>query len=193
MHYYEDKHKAFLSFLHSHAFNKGDIIGIVIHCGFSEYNDLNLSCHLNILGDGTVKISCDSLTDNKSHTWRRSKRRIGISVSCMAGAKTPPRSYVPDLKTYPAEYGPHTPTKHQIDSLVFVCKMLSDYYRLQPNQVCSHGFWALKDNYFVSNAWGLDRWGEPVMGDTAWDWWKEESLIKRLVFGEFTQAEERES
>jgi hypothetical protein len=170
-------------FLGKTHYSKGDIIGIVLHCGFSTYYEVDQNCHFSILGDGQIKITCQSVLEEKKHVYRRSKRRIGVSVSCLKGAKTPPRDYVPDMASYPQEYGEDLPTKHQIDALVWLVTFLVDYFRLDPNQVMSHASWALKDNYFPSNAWGLDRWGEPVMGDTAWDWWKEERLLKAMIFG----------
>ena len=65
---------------------RGRIAQIYLHWTAGRYGQVYDDYHLNIDADGTIYCTCDSLTEQKSHTWKRNSGSIGIALCCGLGA-----------------------------------------------------------------------------------------------------------
>lgn len=131
------------------------IAQIYLHWTAGRYGQVYDDYHLNIDADGTVYCTCDSLIEQKSHTWRRNSGSIGIALCGGLGAQA--------NHGYDAELGPFAPTAAQTDKLAQMLALLAVKLDLgiEPGTVMTHCEAALCDGY------------GPYSGDpqTRWDLW----------------------
>jgi len=126
------------------------IAQIYLHWTAGRYGQVYDDYHLNIDADGTIYCTCSSLSQYKSHTWRRNSGSIGIALCCGLGAQA-------------NHLGQFAPTAAQTDKLAQVVAVLAKGLELslQPSNVMTHCEAALLDGY------------GPYSGDaeTRWDLW----------------------
>lgn len=131
------------------------IAQIYLHWTAGRYGQVYDDYHLNIDADGTIYCTCSSLTEQKSHTWKRNSSSIGIALCCGLGAQA--------NHGYDADLGQFSPTAAQTDKLAQVVAVLAKGLELslQPSNVMTHCEAALLDGY------------GPYSGDveTRWDLW----------------------
>jgi len=128
------------------------------HCqAFNDY-------HINVLGDGTVVVSCDDLTEIKSHTWHRNSGAIGIALSCCYQATS-------------NDLGPEPPTDAQIEAVAQVVAVLAQELGLDitRDNVMTHAEAADLDGYGPSST--CDRWDLAILHNG--DMWMSGGAILR--------------
>lgn len=117
------------------------IAQIYLHWTAGRYGQVYDDYHLNIDADGTIYCTCSSLTEQKSHTWKRNRSSIGIALCCGLGAQA--------NHGYDADLGQFSPTAAQTDKLAQVVAVLAKGLELslQPSNVMTHCEAALLDGY----------------------------------------------
>lgn len=117
------------------------IAQIYLHWTAGRYGQVYDDYHLNIDANGTIYRSCTSLTERKSHTWRRNTGSIGIALCGGLGAQA--------NHGYDAELGPYAPTAAQTDKLAQMLALLAVKLDLpiEPGTVMTHCEAALCDGY----------------------------------------------
>ncbi len=131
---------------------RGRIAQIYLHWTAGRYGQVYDDYHLNIDADGTVYCTCDSLTEQKSHTWKRNSGSIGIALCCGLGALA--------NHGHDADLGVFAPTEAQTDKLAQVLAFLAkglDIFLL-PSTVMTHCEAALIDGYGPYSADPQTRW-----------------------------------
>lgn len=131
---------------------------IYLHWTAGDYDTTFDAYHINILGDGTIVQTCDSLTDKKAHTWRRNSCAVGVTMCCAAGAKAYKGGHV--------YFGDYPPTRKQIETMAKVIAVLCDELGICINEynVMTH-----------AEAGDLDGYG-PETTCERWDLWKLQDL-----------------
>ena len=61
---------------------KGSINRLFLHWTGQHYGQIFDDYHLNIDRNGELYLTCGSLADKKSHTWRRNTGSVGITLCC---------------------------------------------------------------------------------------------------------------
>ena len=134
---------------------KHRIAQIYLHWTAGRYGQVYDDYHLNIDADGTIYCTCSSLTEQKSHTWKRNSGSIGIALCCGLGAQA--------NHGYDADLGQFAPTAVQTDKMAQTVALLVTALGLQLtiDTVMTHCEAALLDGY------------GPYSGDaeTRWDLW----------------------
>lgn len=135
---------------------RGEIDNIYVHWSAGRYNTAFNSYHINIMGDGSIDLQCESLLELKSHTWRRNSRAIGVVLACMYNGE-------------PNDYGDYPPTDAQIETLAQVIAKLCIEIGLPiaSNVVMTHAEAA--DN--LDGRYPHDSYG-PNSTWERWDLWK---------------------
>lgn len=64
---------------------RGQVQRLYLHWTAGRYGQCFDDYHLNI-GGGEIFQTCGSLTERKSHTWRRNTGAVGIALYCAYGA-----------------------------------------------------------------------------------------------------------
>lgn len=131
------------------------IAQIYLHWTAGRYGQVYDDYHLNIDADGTIYCTCSSLTEQKSHTWKRNSGSIGIALCCGLGAQA--------NHGYDADLGQFAPTAVQTEKMAQTVALLVTALGLQLtiDTVMTHCEAALLDGY------------GPYSGDaeTRWDLW----------------------
>ena len=131
------------------------IAQIYLHWTAGRYGQVYDDYHLNIDADGTVYRTSSSLSQYKSHTWRRNSGSIWIALCCGLGAQA--------NHGYDADLGQFAPTAVQTDKMAQTVALLVTALGLQLtiDTVMTHCEAALLDGY------------GPYSGDaeTRWDLW----------------------
>lgn len=135
--------------------SRGHITQLYLHWTAGRYGQVYDDYHLNIDADGTVYRTSSSLSQYKSHTWRRNSGSVAVALCCGLGAQA--------NHGYDADLGQFAPTAAQTDKLAQVVAVLAKGLELslQPSNVMTHCEAALLDGY------------GPYSGDaeTRWDLW----------------------
>ena len=130
------------------------IAQIYLHWTAGRYGQVYDDYHLNIDADGTV-YRTSSLSQYKSHTWRRNSGSIAVALCCGLGAQA--------NHGYDADLGQFAPTAVQTDKMAQTVALLVTALGLQLtiDTVMTHCEAALLDGY------------GPYSGDaeTRWDLW----------------------
>ena len=131
------------------------IAQIYLHWTAGRYGQVYDDYHLNIDADGTIYCTCSSLSQYKSHTWRRNSGSIAVALCCGLGAQA--------NHGYDADLGQFAPTAVQTDKMAQTVALLVTALGLQLtiDTVMTHCEAALLDGY------------GPYSGDveTRWDLW----------------------
>ncbi len=119
---------------------RGSVKRIYLHWTAGRYNQFFDDYHLNVDGDGQVYRTCGSLSERKSHTWRRNGGAVGVTLCCALGA-----SY---CGARPA-FGSAPPTPAQLRSLGWIIAILCAALDLPISYaaVTTHGEIAIADGY----------------------------------------------
>lgn len=135
-------------------------IRVTLHWTAGTYDQTFNSYHVNILGDGTIKITEPDFSIILSHTYYKNTANIGITMCCGAD--------MTDKKA-----GKYPPTSEQIESMAQLMAVASEVLELpiDVHHFPSHGEAADNDDYVVNypdytgypnNAYGpkssFDRW-----------------------------------
>ena len=131
------------------ALGHNRISQIYLHWTAGRYGQLYDDYHFNIDADGTVYRTSSSLSQYKSHTWRRNSGSIAVALCCGLGAQA--------NHGYDADLGQFAPTAVQTVALLVTALGL----QLTIDTVMTHCEAALLDGY------------GPYSGDaeTRWDLW----------------------
>lgn len=78
------------------------IAQIYLHWTAGRYGQVYDDYHLNIDADGTIYCTCSSLTEQKSHTWKRNSGSIGIALCCGLGRR-PTTAMMPTWDSFPQQ------------------------------------------------------------------------------------------
>ena len=107
---------------------KGEINMLFLHWSAGHYSQFFDDYHVNIDYDGKLYVSCESLSELKSHTWHHNSGAVGISLACCVGATS-------------EDLGEEPPTKEQIEAMSQVVAVLSKYLELpcDYDHVRTHG------------------------------------------------------
>lgn len=100
---------------------------IYLHWSAGRYTGTSDHYHVNILGDGTIMVSTEDLSEALSHTYHRNSGSIGVTMcACYHGTSG-------DLGDYP-------PTDAQIEAMAMVVNVLADALDLtiDMNRVMTH-------------------------------------------------------
>ena len=131
------------------------ITQLYLHWTAGRYGQVYDDYHLNIDADGTVYRTSSSLSQYKSHTWRRNSGSIAVALCCGLGAQA--------NHGYDADLGQFAPTAVQTDKMAQTVALLVTALGLQLtiDTVMTHCEAALLDGY------------GPYSGDaeTRWDLW----------------------
>ena len=131
------------------------IAQIYLHWTAGRYGQIYDDYHINIDADGTVYRTSSSLSQYKSHTWRRNSGSIAVALCCGLGAQA--------NHGYDADLGQFAPTAVQTDKMAQTVALLVTALGLQLtiDTVMTHCEAALLDGY------------GPYSGDaeTRWDLW----------------------
>jgi len=92
---------------------QGNISHLYLHWSAGHYTSYFDDYHVNIAGDGSIYVSCESLEEHKSHTYMRNTGAVGIALACCAGATSD------NLGTEP-------PTDAQIETMAQVIAVLCE-------------------------------------------------------------------
>ena len=131
---------------------------IILHWSAGCYNTCFDDYHINITGDGEIKLSTRDLAQNCSHTYLRNSGSIGVSLCCAYGANTN------NLGNYP-------PTKKQIEVMARVIAVLADalWLTIDKRHVMTHGEAAdNEDGLYPCEPYGpkngCERWDLEFLG-----------------------------
>jgi hypothetical protein len=137
------------------ALGHNRISQIYLHWTAGRYGQLYDDYHFNIDADGTVYRTSSSLSQYKSHTWRRNSGSIAVALCCGLGAQA--------NHGYDADLGQFAPTAVQTEKMAQTVALLVTALGLQLtiDTVMTHCEAALLDGY------------GPYSGDaeTRWDLW----------------------
>lgn len=136
---------------------RGRIDAIYLHWTGGHYGQFFPSYHINIDQDGSLHTDMTSLTDKKSHTWRRNSRAVGITLACAYGAWIHNDSYY--------GYGEEPPTEQQIDMMAKVVAKLCVEIGLPLDCVYTHAEVANIDGYGIYDNDPDMRWDLWGLGD----------------------------
>ena len=135
--------------------SRGHITQLYLHWTAGRYGQVYDDYHLNIDADGTVYRTSSSLSQYKSHTWRRNSGSVAVALCCGLGAQA--------NHGYDADLGQFAPTAVQTDKMAQTVALLVTALGLQLtiDTVMTHCEAALLDGY------------GPYSGDveTRWDLW----------------------
>ena len=155
-----------------------EIDHIYLHWTAGHYGQAYDDYHLNIDRDGNVYRTCRSLADEKTHTWRRNGRSIGIALDCgyrasvavpvgaveeeLCGVTAGSKRLRP-LLSAEVDYGPEPPASPQIECLGRITALLCRHLELPVTEetVMTHAEAAIADGYGPCS-------GDPEM---RWDLW----------------------
>lgn len=136
----------------------GSIDRIYLHWTAGQYQTNRIEradYHICILGDGSVEIECQDLTELREHTWHRNTGAIGIACCCGLGAQA--------NNGTDADFGEYPPLPVQLTKMAEVVALLSKALGvpIDVNSIMTHCEAALLDGY------------GPYSGDpeTRWDLW----------------------
>ena len=131
---------------------------IILYWSAGYYNTCFDDYHINITGDGEIKLSTRDLAQNCSHTYLRNSGSIGVSLCCAYGANTN------NLGNYP-------PTKKQIEVMAQVIAVLADalWLTIDKKHVMTHGEAAdNEDGLYPCEPYGpkngCERWDLEFLG-----------------------------
>lgn len=134
---------------------RGYITRLFLHWTGGWYGQAYDEYHFCIDQDGSIYAMCDSLTENKNHTWHRNTGAIGISLLCCGDASA--------NNGTDEDLGSEPPTKAQIEAMSKLVQVLCDGLGLDidSDSVMTHCEIALIDGYGPGS-------GDP---ETRWDLW----------------------
>lgn len=136
---------------------RGHINRIYLHWSAGRYNQSFDDYHINILGDGTIDLTCNSFTDKKAHTWLRNTGAIGITLACMYDGK-------------PWNFGDYPPTPQQIETLAQVVSKLCIEIGIPLDEVYTHAEIADVDGYGINDSDPDMRWDLLKLSENDNDW-----------------------
>lgn len=143
----------------------GEIDHIYLHWSAGHYDNPSEHYHVNILGDGTILLSTEDLTERLPHTWQRNSRAIGVTICCCWDAVA---GWEDDV-----DFGSEPPTQEQIEAMAIVVDVLCaalDIPMTYPT-VMTHCEAAELDDYGPSTT--CERWDLWYLPDYANDTVKE--------------------
>ena len=103
--------------------SRDHITQLYLHWTAGRYGQVYDDYHLNIDADGTVYRTSSSLSQYKSHTWRRNSGSIAIALCCGLGAQA--------NHGYDADLGQFAPTAVQTDKMAQTVALLVTELGLQ--------------------------------------------------------------
>ena len=142
---------------------RGSISQLYLHWTAGRYGQIYDDYHLNIDADGTIYRTCTSLTERKSHTWRRNSGSIGIALCCALGAVA--------NNGYDADLGSFAPTTAQTEKMAQLLAVVAIGLGLKLDQstVMTHCEAALLDGYGPCSGDAETRWDLWYMRDSPGD------------------------
>lgn len=105
------------------AASRDHITQLYLHWTAGRYGQVYDDYHLNIDADGTVYRTSSSLSQYKSHTWRRNSGSIAVALCCGLGAQA--------NHGYDADLGQFAPTAVQTDKMAQTVALLVTALGLQ--------------------------------------------------------------
>lgn len=103
--------------------SRDHITQLYLHWTAGRYGQVYDDYHLNIDADGTVYRTSSSLSQYKSHTWRRNSGSIAVALCCGLGAQA--------NHGYDADLGQFAPTAVQTDKMAQTVALLVTALGLQ--------------------------------------------------------------
>lgn len=131
---------------------RGKISRLYLHWSGCSYGQLFDDYHLCIDKDGELYKTCSSLTQRKSHTWRRNTGSIGICLCCGCGAVCYENGSI--------NFGTNPPTQLQIEKTAQVIAVLAMALNLKIGfeTVTTHAEAACMDGYGIGSEDADMRW-----------------------------------
>jgi hypothetical protein len=126
---------------------RGEIDYIYLHWTAGHYNSYFADYHINIGGDGSIRVSTDDFTEVLKHTYQRNSRAVGVALACCYNAT-------------PLYFGDEPPTPEQIEALAQVVAVLVEELEVPMQNVLTHAEAADEDGY------------GPATTCERWDLWK---------------------
>lgn len=110
------------------AKNLGRDPKIYLHWTAGGYQSTFEDYHINILDNGTIKVSTNDFSEVLSHTYKRNTGSIGITLCCAYNANT-------------RDLGPYPPTAKQIEVMSQIICVIADAWDLTIDKyrVMTHG------------------------------------------------------
>lgn len=138
---------------------RGKIRRIYLHWSAGRYGQVFDDYHLNIDADGRVYQTCRSLTESKSHTYKRNSASIGISLCCCFDAVC--------FSSGRVELGSQPPRPKQIEAMARAVAVLSVALKLPISfeTVTTHAEAACMDGYGIGSDDGDMRWDLLLLPD----------------------------
>lgn len=101
---------------------------IYLHWTAGGYKSTFGDYHINILDNGTIKVSTNDFSEVLSHTYKRNTGSIGITLCCAYNANT-------------RDLGPYPPTAKQIEVMSQIICVIADAWDLTIDKyrVMTHG------------------------------------------------------
>jgi hypothetical protein len=138
-------------------------VKLYAHWSAGHYGQFFDDYHINIDRDGSIYVSCDDLSEVKSHTHRRNTGAIGIALACCAGATS-------------EDLGDEPPTSKQIECMAQVICLLAKALDLTIDiqRVMTHGEAGDNmDGLEIHEPYGMnttcERWDLAILGnDEEW-------------------------
>ena len=120
---------------------KSGIDKLYLHWTAGTYGQVFDDYYINIDEHGEIYLTCNTLRDLKSHTWKRNSRSVGITLCCAKDAVLNYR-WKPVFAGYP-------PTEEQVEQMAIVVAILCRELELEISftTVKTHAEVALLDGY----------------------------------------------
>lgn len=138
-------------------------VKLYLHWSAGHYGQFFDDYHINIDQDGSIYVTTNDLSQNKSHTYKRNTGAIGISLACCYNAT-------------PENLGNEPPTAMQIEAMsqvvAVLCKALDltvDIYRVMTHAEAANNLDGLNPNY-EQNGYLDGKYG-PGFSVERWDLW----------------------
>ena len=143
--------------------SRDHITQLYLHWTAGRHGQVYDDYHLNIDADGTVYRTSSSLSQYKSHTWRRNSGSIAVALCCGLGAQA--------NHGYDADLGQFAPTAVQTDKMAQTVALLVTALGLQLtiDTVMTHCEAALLDGYGPYSGEAETRWDLWYMRDSPGD------------------------
>jgi hypothetical protein len=151
------------SSLWSQAQSVGRDVKLYLHWSAGHYGQFFDDYHINIDQDGSIYVTTNDFSQNKSHTYKRNTGAIGISLACCYNATT-------------ENLGNEPPTALQIEAMsqvvAVLCKALDltvDIYRVMTHAEAANNLDGLNPDY-EDNGYPDGKYG-PGFSMERWDLW----------------------
>lgn len=138
-------------------------VKLYLHWSAGHYGQFFDDYHINIDQDGSIYVTTNDFSENKSHTYKRNTGAIGISLACAYNATT-------------ENLGNEPPTALQIEAMsqvvAVLCKALDltvDIYRVMTHAEAANNLDGLNPGY-EANGYPDGKYG-PGFSCERWDLW----------------------